>query len=321
MKPGVLGTLLLAASGVDADPYADAVQLYEAGDREAAARAFAALDEKLPGVAYHLGRLAFDEQRWDDALEYFEHAAEADPDNDRYWMWIGNTAGSWASRANVLRAGRLAGRVRSAFERAVELNPGNLDARSSLIGFHLQAPGIVGGDRDEAQRQLAAIRELDPRRGYREAARIQLMEEQPELAAAIYRQGLTEYPDDVPLTIALAVLLQQQEQYAEAHQLLLPLGQAESPDLTALYQLGRTGALSGQFLDDAAAAMARYIELAEQRTDAPVPLYAAWWRQGMIHEHADRLQDALKSYERAVALNPDDEQSAAALKALRRRLD
>ncbi|MGI9041396.1 MAG: hypothetical protein ACR2HK_09955 [Gemmatimonadales bacterium] len=41
---------------------------------------------------------------------------------------------------------------RAALERAIELDPDNLEARSTLMQFLLQAPGFAGGSRDGARR-------------------------------------------------------------------------------------------------------------------------------------------------------------------------
>jgi hypothetical protein len=54
---------------------------------------------------------------------------------------------------------------RAAVERAITLDPDNLDARSTLMQFLLQAPGIVGGSRDRARDQTREIERRDRARG------------------------------------------------------------------------------------------------------------------------------------------------------------
>ena len=54
---------------------------------------------------------------------------------------------------------------RAAVERAIALDPDNLDARGTLLQFLLQAPGIVGGSRDGAHEQALEIERRDPERG------------------------------------------------------------------------------------------------------------------------------------------------------------
>lgn len=54
---------------------------------------------------------------------------------------------------------------RAAVERAIALDPDNLDARSTLMQFLLQAPGIVGGSKDGAREQAVEIERRDRERG------------------------------------------------------------------------------------------------------------------------------------------------------------
>ena len=69
--------------------------------------------------------------------------------------WAGFTARR-RTASNFFKAASLAGKVRNEFETAVRLDPNNVDARSDLGEFYLEAPGIVGGGRDKAEAQAQA---------------------------------------------------------------------------------------------------------------------------------------------------------------------
>ncbi len=56
----------------------------------------------------------------------------------------------------------MAKKVRTEFERAVELDPANWEARTDLAEFYLEAPGIVGGGKDKARAQAQALTPLNP---------------------------------------------------------------------------------------------------------------------------------------------------------------
>ncbi len=60
----------------------------------------------------------------------------------------------------------MAPKLRDAFEKTVQLDPNNLDARESLLQFYLQAPSVVGGGKDKAQAQAREIAKRDPARGH-----------------------------------------------------------------------------------------------------------------------------------------------------------
>ena len=60
--------------------------------------------------------------------------------NSLYELWLGRIYGEKASRVGFLSAAGLAKKVRTSFERAVQLDPKNWEARVDLAEFYLQAP-------------------------------------------------------------------------------------------------------------------------------------------------------------------------------------
>ena len=109
-----------------------------------------------------LCRAYFMLEEWDRAISACERATSLDPRNSQYFMWLGRVYGEKADRAGFFSAAGLAKKVRSSFERAVELDPRNWEARTDLAEFYLEAPGIVGGGKDKARAQAEAIQPLNP---------------------------------------------------------------------------------------------------------------------------------------------------------------
>ena len=109
-----------------------------------------------------LCRAYFMLEEWDRAISACERATSLDPRNSQYFMWLGRVYGEKADRAGFFSAAGLAKKVRSSFERAVELDPRNWEARTDLAEFYLEAPGIVGGGKDKARAQAEAIQALNP---------------------------------------------------------------------------------------------------------------------------------------------------------------
>jgi tetratricopeptide (TPR) repeat protein len=64
--------------------------------------------------------------------------------------WLGRAYGLKADHAGPISGFKLAGRVRTAFEAAVEHNPANGDAVNDLSEFYINAPGLVGGGVEKA---------------------------------------------------------------------------------------------------------------------------------------------------------------------------
>src|SRR6201993_2621567 len=109
-----------------------------------------------------LCRAYFMMEEWDRGISNCERARNLDPQNSFHYVWLGRIYGEKADRAGFLSAAGLGKKSRSAFERAVELDPRNWEARKDLAEFYFSAPGIVGGGKDKAQQQAEAIRALNP---------------------------------------------------------------------------------------------------------------------------------------------------------------
>ncbi len=76
------------------------------------------------------------------------------------------------TEAGVFSAAGLAKKVRTSFERAVQLDPNSSEARTDLGEFYTEAPGIMGGGKDKARLQADALMAFDPARGHWLLARI-----------------------------------------------------------------------------------------------------------------------------------------------------
>ena len=98
-----------------------------------------------------LCRTYFAEDQFDRAIAECESATAAEPNSSETQMWLGRVYGGKADHANPVSAFNLGRRVRSSFERAVELDPANLDAASDLGEFYVHAPSIIGGGVDKAR--------------------------------------------------------------------------------------------------------------------------------------------------------------------------
>src|SRR6202049_1998105 len=99
---------------------------------------------------------------WDHGISACERAVNLAPQNSLYHLWLGRIYGEKADRAGFMSAVGLARKVRSEFERAVELDPKSWQARTDLAEFYLEAPGIVGGGKDKARAQADALASLNP---------------------------------------------------------------------------------------------------------------------------------------------------------------
>lgn len=247
------------------------------------------------------------------ALKHLERAAELAPKNSRVLRLSGQVYLMRAQENTSLSDARQGKKL---LEKAVEANPEDLDARSALAGFHRAAPWIAGGDMDDAYEQAEEIRKRDLKRGLLEQARTLRADGKEDKALELVRNTIESFPDYMPMIMDYAILMHSQEDFAEAHRVLLAITRNDDADLNALYQLGRTAALSGEFIDDGRSALQRYLARGEAGDELPIEPAAALWRLGMIEQHAGRIDAARAAFENALAANPGYKQAAEALQKL-----
>lgn len=137
-----------------------------------------------------LCRAYFMIDEWERGIPQCERARNLDPNNSLYELWLGRIYGEKADRANFLAAAGLARKVRNSFERAVELDPASSAARTDLGEFDAEAPGIIGGGKDKARAQAAALMPIDAARAHWLLARIAEKENDPAAAEREYRAAI-----------------------------------------------------------------------------------------------------------------------------------
>jgi tetratricopeptide (TPR) repeat protein len=162
--------LLLVAGVLRADPALDAaVGLYQAKQYPAAQAALEKITAtSAPNAAacYYLGmtlRHRGDDQALDDAVVWLEKAVALAPANAAY---LGDYGGTCLQLADRHHSFTLATRGRNAMEKAIALDPADLEARSGLMQFYARAPWPLGS-KARALNQADAIAQRDAARGVR----------------------------------------------------------------------------------------------------------------------------------------------------------
>lgn len=295
------------------------VMLFESGDYAAAKAALATASGA--DAAYYLGRIAVIEDRSDEAVALFERAIKADDRNADYHAWLGVALGLQAREAGRFRQAMLAKRAKGEFERALTLDPRQLDAREGLVRYYSIAPGIAGGSKRRARDHAAEIARVSAMRGH--IANGMILESEKDFAGAerAYSAAAAAAPDSAAPYMALGGLYQRVGRWGaafEAYERVLALAAVEFPvQLSAHYQFGRTGALSGQRLEESESALKRWLERAPAGT-SPRRVARTRARLGMIYARQRRDDLARAEFEHALRLNPRDSDAREGLARLGR---
>ena len=318
-RVAVLIAAMLLVPNVVAGQNADStgVRLFEAGKFKEAKTVFEPAlksNARDAAAAFYLGRIAIEERKHDRAAEYFETATKLEPRSSTYFLWLGRAYGRAAQEANVLRQPGLAKKTKSAWERAIEIDPDNLDARADLIQYYVQAPGFLGGSTARAHEQAEEIRKRNALRGYLEIGGLYEREKKLVDAEKAYLAASREKSDRHVGEYRLGLFYQNTGAFEKAFELFESMIAANPTEVGALFQIGKTGAMSGHRLDRSAEALEAYLQTTPGRNDPS--LAAAHWRLGMIHEKRQDRQRAKAEYETALRLDPGLKQATESLKKL-----
>jgi len=113
------------------------------------------------------GQAAIDRNDPQGALTALQRAAAEDPNNAKVHYRLGVAYGNLAQKAGAFHRMSLARHTRDEFERAVELDPNDLDARWALVQYYAMAPGYLGGSEEKARQQAEEISKRDASFGKR----------------------------------------------------------------------------------------------------------------------------------------------------------
>lgn len=206
-------------------------------------------------------------------------------------------------RAGVLRKRGLAKKMKGALEAALEIDSSHLAARRELADFFWYAPRIVGGSKDRAAEQLALLEQVDASESY--AVRGDHARDRGDRKAARehYRKALELDPSRASLRLPLAMIEQQDGDYAESIR-LLDEAIARAPELEkAYYYRARASAMSGQDIDRGLECAEHYLEHCRECDDSDRGY--GWWRRATLLKRKNDPQAAIAAYREALRWNPE----------------
>jgi tetratricopeptide (TPR) repeat protein len=214
----LLFVLASAANGAGTD-FERAERLYRRTDYSAAIDTLRASSKESAASDALIGKSYFMQGQYKSSSAYLEKAVANDPRNAEYYDWLGKAYGRRAEHASFVTALPLATKTRECFEKAVALNPANLEALGDLFEFYLDAPGIIGGGITKAEAVAARIGRLSEAESHYVRARLAEKRKDIREAESEYRQAMEAAPQDAGRIIDLANFLSKQQRYQESDSL------------------------------------------------------------------------------------------------------
>jgi tetratricopeptide (TPR) repeat protein len=176
---------------------------FESGHYDEAIKTLVALHRLTPDdpdIDYWLERSYYEKQNYDEAIACGERAVSA-AQNAEYYRWLGRAYGAKAEQSHSFF---LARKVKKAFEMAVNLAPSNIAARRDLIEYLVEAPWIVGGDKEKAKQHIEFVAKLDSIQGRLARAGLFWAEKKWKDAEHEYLAALNQHPGNIDAYIEAA---------------------------------------------------------------------------------------------------------------------
>jgi tetratricopeptide (TPR) repeat protein len=254
------------ASGPELD---QARKLYNLTDFDGSLKVLQSLSQK-DGSAYELmGRDYYMLAEYKKATEALEKAVAASPGSSECALWLGRAYGRRAETSNPISAAGQASKARQYFEKAVQLDPRNLDALADLFDYYLEAPGFLGGGFDKAEATSLQIAGISQAEGY--AAQAKLAEHHKQFGSAEEQlhRAIEAAPQQIGKLIELARLLAKQGRYQESDQTVARAEKIAPDSPRFLFAKADLYVKTGRHLDVARTLLERY--LASQLTPDDPP--------------------------------------------------
>jgi tetratricopeptide (TPR) repeat protein len=296
----LLFALMLTAVASAASPSPSDLLL--AGRVDDAVRALTAKIQSAPNdaEAHHLlSRAYYHLKNWDQSVNYGEKAVQLAPNRSDYFMWLARAYGGKADDSNPFSAARLVGKIRGNFQRAVELDPKNLDARTDLAEFYVEAPGFMGGGTDKAAAEAQKIAQTDQARSHWVLARIADKKKDSATAEREYLESVKASPS-ADYYNNLAAFYKKSNRWSDFDNAINKAAAAEKRKSSDDYDSASLLYEANRNLPNAAKLLRRY--LASNATNEEAPAFMAHLLLGNVLEKSGDRAGAANEYRATISL-------------------
>jgi tetratricopeptide (TPR) repeat protein len=262
---------------------------------------------------FWLGRSYYELKDYDNAVVQAEKSVSLDPKNSVYHQWLGRAYGGKADRDKSFF---LAKKVKKELQEAVRLDPSNIEARFDLEDFCIDAPWIVGGNKDEARDQADAIAALDVMEGH--AARGKYDSEglkKVDLADAEYREILNSKSGKIEPYLEAIAFFEKQNKLSDMEAAIQGAARASDTDARVEYFQATQWILSGSDSTRAEEYLKSYLASTPDRSDWPSHAAAREWL-GRLYESQGKRAEAAEQYRDSLELDPTRKEAASRLQKL-----
>jgi tetratricopeptide (TPR) repeat protein len=236
---------------------------------------------------------------FDNAIQNCQRATRIEPNVSNYHLWLGRAYGDKADNSGPFSAIGWAKKTVAEFERAVQLDPRNVAARSDLTEFYREAPGLVGGDSDKAHRIVAETADIDPAATSLLRAQFALKDKDYKQAEAEAQVAVQQSGGTAQYILEVARIYAKQKHWTDFEKTIQralesakkrPLDEFNAADLLVS---------NGRNLNGAIELLRSYLA---SPMDEEAPAFRAHYLMGRAYEKLGKKTDAAREYQAALDL-------------------
>lgn len=260
-------------------------------DAERAYKSALHLNAREWRASYGLGNVYTDQQRWEEAEQYYREAVQASSSNADSYLALSYVLSQ--PRSGGSQAKRLAD-AEAAARRAILLQPNNAIAYDRL-GAALEARGLSGSDIEQAYRKSI---DLDPQFAVAYVHLADFIAKDPKRgseAEPFYNKAI-ELAKDAPTLTLIGEAMQTEQRYGDSVKSLKAALDLDPKNPSALFLLGRAYVVLKQY-SDAEMYLQRAIEISPKSFEPYQILGSAYLRE-------NRLPEAEEVFTKASAVAP-----------------
>jgi tetratricopeptide (TPR) repeat protein len=247
-----------------------------------------------------MSRAYYAMERWDEAVKWGERAVSVRPQDASYHLWLARAYGRKAAEASPLAAAGLARKAKNELERAVQLDPANVEARSDLSKYYTQAPAVMGGGLDKARGQAAQVGIYNAAEAHAILAQVAAKEKRDAEAEGEFRSAIQQAQKPATYWLQLAEFYRTRGRFDDAQRAALTAAAQANTSGTVYFDVANELYLSGRDFPAAVQYLRKYLDSGAMVEDAPA--FQAHYLLGQVYEKMGHGSAAIPEYEASLAL-------------------
>ena len=263
----------------------------------------------------YIGQIYLIKGDYENSIESYKKAISFDGTNSQFHFRLGQAYGIKAQRASLFKKVGAAKNVKEEFAKAVELDSLNTEARFGLMQFHLMAPGIVGGDKDEAKKQAGEIKKINQADGHIALGMIYKQEKNMDAAEKEYEQAVEADSNNLRYQYNLARVYGDNSKINQAFEIYEKILKNNQKEFSAYFQIGRLASKSGENLERGKECLKEFIDAKLNINETVISW--AHYRLGLLYKQTGDIERSKTEFETAIKINPDHKQAQKVLRELK----